>query len=61
MDKEQAVKDYYEGLHERIQFTLYYTEDDMDFHVTSLDIFTQIHIPHPRKEPLYQPGPILLP
>ena len=38
MDKVQAVHDYSEGLYERIQYTICPTEDDMDVHITSLDI-----------------------
>ena len=38
MNKAQAVNDYTECLYARIQSTQYSTEDDMDFHATSLDI-----------------------
>ena len=61
MDKVQAVHDYSESLNAMIQSTIRPTEDDMDVHVPSIYKLNQSHISHLIKEPLSQPGSILLP
>ena len=38
MDKVQYVHDYSKGLHERIHSNICPTENDMDIHVTYIDI-----------------------